>query len=158
MLIRRILFALSVIGLIGCQPAATGLPMVEPTSEATFVVPTQTSVPPTATPIPALADISGTWTHSDPDRGTLFLVFNEDGTYVAAHGTPDAIVHEGKYTLAEGILTFVDGWDCSSPEEIPGQYSIRLSGTKFLIFTMKEDACEGRPEAFKDARWDRVVP
>ena len=157
MFINKILFALLVFGLMGCRPAATALPVAEPTSAATFVVPTQTPLPSTATPIPTLADIYGTWTHSDPDRGTLFLIFNEDGTYRAAHGSPESVVHAGNYTLEEGIVTFVDGWDCSSPEEIPGRYSIRLSGTKYLIFTMQEDACEGRPEAFKDVRWDRVV-
>jgi hypothetical protein len=157
------------IALSGCQSAATQIPVVTdpvPTS----ISETPTPVPPTATQVPTtspapiptanfvLADILGMWTRSDSERGTLFLIFNDDGSYVASHGTPEGIVHSGALTLEGSIFTFVNGWDCSPLGETEGEYILRLTGGgKYLLFEPLHDECPDRPSAFKSLRWDRVV-
>lgn len=170
MTIKNLYFALLIIGLIACQPVATEAPVMEATEAAstpTAVVSTPTPLPPTPvpltpTPIPTAnftpADIIGMWTRSDPDRGTLFLIFSEGGAYVASHGTPEGVVHAGKYTLDGRIFTFVSGWNCSPLGETEGQYILRLAGEgKFLLFDTIEDKCPDRPSALKSFRWDLVV-
>lgn len=166
-LIERLGFTLFWILLTACQPAPTELPTALPTSTPTISLPTLTPIPPTATlftptPIPTanfvIADILGMWTRSDFDRGTLFLIFNEDGSYVASHGTPEGIVHSGEFTLDGRVFTFVNGWNCSPLGETEGQYILRLTGGgKFLLFEPLNDECPDRPNAFKGLRWDRVV-
>ena len=109
--ILRISLALSIIALAGCAQAA-----IETSASAT-PADTATPAPPTATftpavsptPIPTanftLADIIGTWFRSDPDRGNLYMIFQEGGGYLASHGTPDGVVHAGKYTLDGRVFT-----------------------------------------------------
>lgn len=152
-------------------PVATATP-VTPTATATLVAPTATATqaPPTPTasptalpPIPAadfaLADILGTWTRSDRDRGELFLSFFEGGGYVASHGTPAGVVHAGAYTLEDRLLMFQDGWNCSPlPNDTPGRYVLRLANAgKWLFLDLYEDACPDRPNALRSYRWTRFV-
>ena len=136
----------------------------------TLIPETPTTLPPTAThaptdsptPIPTanftIANILGIWTRTDPGRGTLFLILNEDGAYVASHGTPEGIVHSGEFTLDGRIFTFVNGWDCSPLGETTGEYILRLTGGgMYLLFEPFNDECPDRPGAFKSFRWDRIV-
>ena len=165
----RISFVILVIILAGCVPAATEISAsATPAETATLLPPTFTAMPaqtPTLalspTPIPTanftLADVIGMWTRSDPDRGTLFLIFNEDGSYIASHGTPEGIVHSGIFTLDGRIFTFVNGWNCVPLGETEGQFILRLTGGgKYLLFEPLNDPCPDRPNAFKGLRWDRV--
>ena len=157
------------IGLLGCQPIATANP-TRSLNVPALIPDTSTPLPSTSTqaptysptPIPTanfiLTDIVGMWTRSDPNRGTLFLIFNEDGSYVASHGTPEGIVHSGTFTLDGRIFTFVNGWDCSPQGETEGQYVLRLTGGgKYLLFEPLNDECPDRPSAFKGLRWDRFI-
>ena len=161
--ILRISLALSIIALAGCAQAA-----IETSASAT-PADTATPAPPTATftpavsptPIPTanftLADIIGTWFRSDPDRGNLYMIFQEGGGYLASHGTPDGVVHAGKYTLDGRVFTFVDGWNCSPLGETEGKYILRLGGGgNFLLFETLDDKCPDRPSALKSVRWDKV--
>jgi hypothetical protein len=157
------------ISLSSCQSVSTDIPVstqIAPTlipETPTLVPPTETQAPAeSSTPIPTanftLPDIIGLWTRSDPDRGTLFLIFNEDGSYVASHGTPEGIVHSGTFTLDGRIFTFVNGWDCSPLDETKGEYILRLTGGgKYLLFEPLNDECPDRPSAFKGLRWDRFM-
>ena len=166
---QKICFIVSLIALWGCQPATSETPVVTempPTlipETPTLLTPTVTPAPTDSpTPIPTanflLGDILGMWTRSDPDRGTLFLIFNEYGSYIASHGTPEGIVHSGNFTLDDRIFTFVNGWDCSPVGEVAGQYVLRLAGGgKYLLFEPLNDECPDRPSAFKSLRWDRVA-
>ena len=157
--ILRISLALSIIALAGCAQAA-----IETSASAT-PADTATPAPPTATftpavsptPIPTanftLADIIGTWFRSDPDRGNLYMIFQEGGGYLASHGTPDGVVHAGKYTLDGRVFTFVDGWNCSPLGETEGKYILRLGGGgNFLLFETLDDKCPDRPSAVKSVR------
>jgi hypothetical protein len=166
---QTVFLSILLVGSWGCQPAATSSPTFAEITP-TLIPETPTSVPPTATqaptesptPIPTanfvLADILGMWTRSDFERGTLFLIFNEDGSYVASHGTPEGIVHSGEFILEDRIFTFVNGWDCSPMGEVAGQYILRLAGGgKYLLFEPIDDECPDRPSAFKSLRWDRVA-
>jgi hypothetical protein len=166
---QRLLVILSTLLLIGgasCAPAAT-------VTEAPPAAPVATSTPSPAppptqplespTPIPTanftLADIVGTWTRSDPDRGLLFLIFDENGNYLASHGTPDSVVHAGDFSLDGRLFTFLSGWDCSPAEHTPGQYILRIAGGgRYLLFEPFEDTCPDRPSVFRSFRWDRVDP
>ena len=168
-IIQKACFIVLLIGLSSCQPVRTDIPAfteIVPTlipETSTSVLLTATQVPTgTPTPIPTanftLADVIGMWTRSDFDRGTLFLIFNEDGSYVASHGTPEGIVHSGQFTLEGRIFTFVNGWDCSPLGETEGEYILRLTGGgKYLLFEPLNDECPDRPSAFKGLRWDRVL-
>lgn len=99
----RILHITIMVSLAACSPVAT-----EPPASAVALPATSTPIPPTATetPVPTatvavqLENIIGIWTREDPERGTLFLVFREDGTFEATHGSPQGIVHTGTYTAA----------------------------------------------------------
>jgi hypothetical protein len=166
---QKICFIVSLIALWSCQPATSEIPVVTE-MPPTLLPETPTPLPPTATPAPTdsptpiptanfvLADIFGMWTRSDPDRGTLFLIFNEDGSYIASHGTPEGIVHSGSFTLDDRIFTFVNGWNCSPIGEVAGQYILRLAGGgKYLLFEPLNDECPERPSAFKSLRWERVA-
>ena len=146
---------LLIVGLSACQPSAVGVPATETQSPSSS---TPTPTQPSPTPIPtanfAPEDILGIWKHEDQDRGTLFLVFLDDGTYRASHGSPDVVIHSGKYTLEDRVFTFVDGWECS---DSAGVYMIRISGGgKYLLFETLDDACAERPSALKSIRWDQV--
>lgn len=160
----RMLPFLFAIVLVGC---ASATPTEAPTSLP--ATDTSTPAPPTATftpaesptPIPTanftLADITGLWFRADPDRGDLYITINADGSYKASHGTPDGIVHSGKYTLAGRLFTFVNGWNCSPLGETAGVYLLRLAGGgKYLTFEPLDDICPDRPPVFKSLRWDRV--
>jgi hypothetical protein len=144
-------------------PAATATP-VPPTATATPIPPTPTASPTALPPIPmadfAFADILGTWTRSDRDRGDLFLSFFEKGGYLASHGTPDGVVHGGRYTLEGRLLTFKDGWNCSPlPNDTPGRYVLRLANAgRWLFLDLYEDTCPDRPNALRSFRWTRFVP
>ncbi len=161
--ISRYLFSfVLIVALSACQPApdtaAPASPSPEPPSPTSTPAPTQEQVTPIPTANFLLEDILGIWTRSDPERGDLFIIINSDGSYNASHGSPDSIVHAGAYTLEGRIFTFVDGWDCSPEETTPGQYILRLSGGKYLLFEPYNDTCPDRPSAFKSYRWDRVEP
>jgi hypothetical protein len=167
-LILRIGLVFMLILIAGCSPAeatVTPAPIV-PADTATSPPPTATATaaPPTASPTPiptanfTLADIIGIWFRSDPDRGNLYLTFSEDGSYRASHGTPDDIVHSGRYTLEDRLFTFVNGWNCSPLGETVGVYVLRLAGGgKYLTFEPLDDVCPDRPSVFKSYRWDRVL-
>jgi hypothetical protein len=169
-----------------CQPAAAPLATTAPSATAPPSA-TSTALPPTATPthtdIPATAtlvatatqsptprptiptpdfapgDVLGTWMRSDPDRGDLYITFRQDGTYQAAHGTPEGVVHGGKYTLDGRLLTYVDGWDCSpKPRDTPGPYVLRIQdGGRFLYMSRYGDTCPDRPQALANFRWMRLL-
>ena len=166
---QKVSFVVLLVTLSSCQPATSEIPTVTEI-RPTLIPETPTPLPPTVTqaprdsptPIPTanfvLADILGMWTRSDFERGTLFLIFNEDRSYVASHGTPEGIVHTGTFTLDDRIFTFVNGWDCSPQGEIAGQYLLRYTGGgKYLLFEPLDDECPDRPSAFKGLRWDRVA-
>ncbi|HUG33397.1 MAG TPA: hypothetical protein VMJ90_01410 [Anaerolineales bacterium] len=149
----------------GCYPAATEVvpATAAPADTATPPPPTVTVTPPAGSPTPiptanfTLAEIVGMWTRSDPDRGDLFLIFREDGSYVASHGTPEGIVHTGQFSLEGRIFTFINGWNCSPQGETEGQYILRLAGGgKYLLFEPLDDTCPDRPSVFKSYRWDRA--
>jgi hypothetical protein len=149
-----------IVVLSACQPAVAAIDTPSPSPQPPQATLTQTQEP--VTPIPTAdflpEDIIGVWTRSDPERGDLFIIINSDGSYVASHGSPDGITHSGSYTVDGRIFTFVDGWDCSSEADIPGQYVIRLLSGKYLLFAPYNDACPDRPSAFKSYRWDRMEP
>lgn len=156
-------FALLLIALASCAPAATEIPASPtPADTATPAPPTATFTPAVSpTPIPTanftLADIIGTWFRSDPDRGNLYLIFQEGGGYLASHGTPDGVVHSGKYTLDGRVFTFVNGWNCSPLGETEGKYILRLGGGgQFLLFETLDDKCPDRPSSLKSVRWDKI--
>ena len=144
-------------------PAATATP-IPPTATATPIPSTPTASPTALPPIPAadfaFADILGTYTRSDRDRGDLFLSFFEKGGYVASHGTPAGVVHAGAYALEGRLLTFKDGWNCSPmPNDTPGRYVLRLANAgKLLFLDLYKDACPDRPNALRSYRWTRFVP
>jgi hypothetical protein len=159
--------------LSACVPAAPA-PAVTPSPiplTATRVPPTVTAAPPTATPIPPTAtlvptsiptadfapeSLIGTWTRADPERGQLYLTFNDAGNYFASHGEPGGVVHSGKYTLEGRVLTFVDGWrECDT-----GSYTLSLSPGKSLLMRVLDDpTCGGdRVNAFNSRRWTWVQP
>ena len=151
-------------------PSAT-ITLLPATSTATAVPATLTAtarpsatLSPTARPtIPtadfAPADVLGIWHRFDQDRGDLFIIFRDDGTYGAAHGSTDGIVHGGNYTLDGRLLTWVDGWDCSPmPRDTSGQYVLRiLDGGKYLFMARYGDRCPDRPQALANFRWTRVI-
>ena len=132
----------------------------DPTTTHTLPIPTQPSATypaiPTADFLPQ--DIIGMWTHSDPDRGDLYMIFTDRSTYTASHGTPNGVVHSGTFTLDGSLFTFLDGWNCyPEPDDTPGRYVLRLGGGRFLFFDPYEDTCVERPEVFRGYRWERVT-
>ncbi len=149
-------FFLMVIGLSACQPSAVVVPATETHPPPPTVIPAQPSPTPFPTANFSPEDIIGIWTRSDPDRGELFIIINSDGSYITSHGTPDGIIHAGFYTLDGRLFTFVDGWNCSPAATTPGQYIIRLTGGKYLLFEPVNDTCPDRPGILKSYRWDRV--
>lgn len=177
-----VVFCFAVFILTACQPVqmtATPLPSddsevdtpspivsstVTPasTATATSTQPIPTQPPATLPPVPTadftLQEVLGMWTRSDPDRGDLYMIFGEGGTYTASHGTPDGVVHSGTFTLEGSLFTYLDGWNCSpKPDDTPGKYVLRLSGGRFLYFDLYEDTCPDRPEALVRLRWERVT-
>lgn len=150
----------------GCSPAAAAVTPAPttPADTATAPPPTATPAPPTPSPTPiptadfTLADIIGIWFRSDPDRGNLYITFSEDGSYRASHGTPEDVVHSGRYTLEDRLFTFVNGWNCSPLGETAGVYILRMAGGgKYLLFEPLDDSCPDRPPVFKSYRWDRLL-
>lgn len=162
--IRFLLLILLTLVLAACQP-------VTPTPTAFPSAPPHTPLPPTATPtftpLPAiptadftLADLIGTWTRSDRDRGNLFLNFGEGGGYFASHGDLEGVVHSGHYTLEDRLFTFVDGWNCAPlPNDTPGRYVVRMANTgQWLFLDLYSDSCPDRPTALRSVRWTRYTP
>ncbi len=167
--------------LAACQPVAAPAPLATqapPTLTATSPRPTAShTLPPTATPtatvaptrtptpLPPIATanfaadaINGTWMRTDEGRGNLFLTFTADGSYEAAHGTLDGVIHNGAYTLDGRRLTIVDGWNCEPAASTPGQFVLRLiGGGNWLYFDLYLDDCPDRPAALSGFRWDRYV-
>lgn len=168
-IVPKACFSILWIGLSSCQPMTTDIPVLTETVPSlipetpTPIPPTSTQVPTgTPTPIPTanftLTDITGMWTRSDFDRGTLFLIFNEDGSYIASHCMPEGIVHSGEFTLEGRIFTFLNGWDCSPLDETEGEDILRLTGEgKYLLLEPLNDECLDCPSAFKSLRWDQVA-
>ena len=159
-LIATAVLFLLIVGLSACQPSTVVPALVVPAvTETQSPAPTITPTQPSPTPIPtanfAPEDIIGVWARSDPDRGDLFITISSDGSYSASHGTPDDIVHSGAYTLDGRLFTFVDGWNCSPEATTPGQYVIRLTAGKYLLFEPYKDTCPDRPSVFKSLRWDK---
>jgi hypothetical protein len=157
---------LILIGGASCAPAEPATKGPPPTVAATSTplpAPSPTQLLESPTPIPTanftLADIVGTWTRSDPDRGLLFLIFDENGNYLASHGEPKSVVHAGDFSLEGRLFTFLSGWDCSPAEHTPGKYILRMAGGgKYLLFEPLEDTCPDRPSVFRSLRWDRLEP
>ena len=154
--ILRTLFIAILVCLSACQPESISTPAVETPASSSTIPPTLVQI--TFTSIPAAnftpQDLLGIWTRSDPERGQLFLVFKENGTYFASHGDPDTVVHSGDYSLDDRVFTFINGWDCA---DAPGLYVIRLTGGgKYLLFEPLEDKCSDRPGSVKSYRWDKV--
>ena len=134
----------------------TSAPAVTPTSPILTLPPATLPHVPTADF--SLQDVLGIWTRSDPDRGDLYMIFTEEGTYTASHGTPDGVVHSGSFTLESSLFTFLDGWNCSpEPDDTRGKYVVRLGGGRFLYFDLYEDTCPDRLEALNGFRWERVT-
>ena len=159
-LLFSVIFLLLIIFPSACQPVAPATVAAKTTPTIIFTIqPTETQLAAIdATPIPtanfAPEDLLGIWTRSDPERGTLFLVFNENGIYVASHGSPETIIHSGDYLLEGRVFTFINGWDC---EDTPGVYILRIiGGGKYLLLEPIEDSCPDRPGGLKGLRWDRV--
>ncbi len=153
--ILRFLLLLSVF-LSACQSASVTTLAAETPTITSTIQPTPTQ--PSMTPIPTAdflpGDVFGVWTRSDPERGDLFLVFNENGTYFASHGTPDTIVHSGDYSLEGRLFTFMNGWDCT---DTPGIYILRIiSDGRSLLLDTLEDKCPDRPGTLKSYRWDKL--
>jgi hypothetical protein len=160
----RIIPTLLLISLVGCSSADIEPPIPTVSATNTEAPPTLTLLPsdtpePTATLPVTIEAIRGIWTREDPARGTLFLTFREDGSFVAAHGTPGGVVHEGIFSLSNGVITFESGWDCSPlAGDVPGQYVLRqIADGKYLFFDLVEDSCPDRPSALKGFAWNRVV-
>lgn len=160
---RVVLIAL-IVAVTGCSPAATEIPVsATPSDTATPAPPTATFTPsisptPIATADFTLADFLGTWFRSDPDRGNLYMIFKEDGGYIASHGTPDGVVHSGKFKLDGRVLTFENGWNCSPLGNTVGMYILQMGGGgKFLYFATLDDKCPDRPSALKSVRWNKIV-
>ena len=162
--ILRVALMALIVAATACSPTATEIPAsATPLDTATPAPPTATSTPaisptPIATADFTLADFVGTWFRSDPDRGNLYMIFREDGGYVASHGTPDGIVHSGKYTLDGRVLTFLDGWNCSPLGNTVGMYILQMGGDgNYLYFATLDDKCPDRPSALKSVRWNKTV-
>lgn len=178
-------FCLLVIAAAGCQQAAasptplptplpTSTPPPQPSATPTRVAPsaTSTALPlPTATPSPApvtpiptadfaFTELIGIWTRTDPDSGDLFLIFSEDNTYIAAHGSPNGVISTGTFTLEGRLLTFASGWNCTPlADTTPGMYLLRLAGGgNWLYLDLYADTCPERPSAFRNIRWTRYIP
>jgi|CXWL01.1.fsa_nt_gi hypothetical protein len=153
--ILRFLLLLSVF-LSACQPVSPATLEAPTTTPTIQPAPTEPAI--SATPI-ATADFEpeallGIWTRSDSDRGDLFLVFNENGTYFASHGSPDTIIHSGDYSLEGRLFTFMNGWDCA---DTPGIYILRIiSDGRSLLLDPQNDKCPDRPVTLKSYRWDKV--
>lgn len=98
------------------------------------------------------------WDYDDQDRGHLYITISDNGAYLAAHGTPDGIVHAGSFMLDGRLFTFIDGWNCSPlPADTPGAYLLTLAGGgKWLYFDVYRDECPDRPAALRSKRWTRV--
>jgi hypothetical protein len=89
----------------------------------------------------------------------LFITLNENGRYLASHGSPEGVVHTGDFMLKNNLLIFMDGWDCSPlPNDTPGSYipDLRNAG-KWMYFKLAEDACLDRAGALGTFRWSRHV-
>jgi hypothetical protein len=103
-----------------------------------------------------LKSLTGLWERSDQERGQLYLFFSEQGTYKAAHGTPNDTVHAGSFELKDALLTFLDGWD----ECAQGSYQltiVNVAGNDQLIFALTDDpTCEDRADGIR-GRWTRFV-
>ncbi len=151
-MVRFILGLMLALSISGCAAATPEQPILTPTTEPSpTTAPTNTAIPVT------IETLTDTWTRTDPERGTLFLIFDADGNFTASHGTPEGIMHTGHFSLEGNVFTFLDGWDCSPLGETPGTYTLRLAGEgKFLIFTTLGDACPGRPEGLNGYRFDRT--
>lgn len=150
------------------MPATATLepPATQPPATATARPPTAIVAPPTPTPTAiftpdfAPGEMWGIWTRSDPERGQLYLIFQEDGTYRASHGTPEDGVHGGAFTLDGRLFTFLDGWNCSpKPRNTPGQYVVRLAADRTALFLDPvQDRCPDRSAAVGYKRWVRYEP
>jgi hypothetical protein len=123
------------------------------------MAPQPTAIPNT-TPIPTvevtLKNLTGLWERSDQQRGQLYLFFSEQGTYKAAHGTPQDSVHTGAFEMNDAVLNFLDGWD----DCVQGSYQLRIisvAGKDVLIFVPVDDSmCTDRVEGLR-GRWSRFV-
>jgi hypothetical protein len=93
--------------------------------------------------------------------GYNWLVFTEDGSLYVGHGPGPRWLHQGKFSVANGILTFLDGWDnvCPDNPEQTGTYQVRLlqvnRNDSFYLETI-EETCLGRDDVFGSFRWDRT--
>jgi hypothetical protein len=155
---------LFVLFLVACQ--STPAPTISPSSTSSpnptnTLLPTPTvSRTPIATADFTSAELYGIWSRSDPDRGNLYIAILEDGVFKASHGTPEGIVHSGKYTLDGCLFTFISGWNCAPlPDTTQGFYVLRLGGGgQWLYLDLAEDKCPDRSAALAKYRWTRFIP
>ncbi len=145
------------------EPAASvPPPTVEPTLEPTAEPPTATPEPtakPTKEPPPeiSLATIAGMFTQFDVQAGgNNWLLFNEDGTFVARHGPAfdtGVAVTEGTYVLEGNVLTLV------MPEECPDgeRYELRFATRSQLHFDVVDTSCNAFADDFeRQPNWKHV--
>jgi hypothetical protein len=137
---------------IAAKPTTAPQPTTAPTATA--------ASQPTATAIPTvevtLKNLTGLWERSDQERGQLYLFFSQQGTYKAAHGTPQDTVHAGAFEMNGAVLSFLDGWD----ECAQGSYELRIisvAGKDALTFVAVADpTCADRVAGIR-GRWSRFV-
>jgi hypothetical protein len=145
-------------------PSATLTLTATPTSTLTATLTaTFTSSPlPSATSALIPQDFYGTWRVWDAEAaGPDFLIFNEDGTFLAKHGiNQGALLQKGKYKLSGNEVTFLDWWYCE-PDQRMAVYLIRMYPDKLSVrFYPIDDPCAERVDDFTNRllKWDKFIP
>lgn len=94
---------------------------------------------PTAVPLPEVTatTIVGIWANLNDREGNSYLILNVDGTYQGKHGpSPESgtLVTEGTYSVADGVITFIDMTYCPAGEA----YNVRFITADRLRFDVRE--------------------
>ena len=151
--------------LLGCQAAPTVAPTTVPTQAPPPTLAATSTPAPTATatsaPLPqvSLETFIGTWTQFDTQLGSNnFLIFQNDGTYVARHGASiqqSAFVFEGKFVLTQDRVTLFNDRDCPDGET----YTVTFTGQVTIRFDLSgETKCDFLAEDMKKLpRWMRYT-
>lgn len=166
--LRTLSAPLLVLVMVGCSQAVGGSPTppADPIAPAPPATPS-TTAPATATPaagspLPVSSDaqIDDAWWAWDAAAGQVLQLTFDPGTWQLAQGSPPGSpLHAGTYTLAEGVLTWQEGWfDCDVGAM--GSYEVLLSpDAGQLSFMLVGDECAARMDAFSAMRtWQRGAP